>query len=65
MCETLGSIHSTTKTNILKKNEGDRVWWYTPVIPELRRLRQEDHKFKVSLGYIERLSQKKKKRKMG
>jgi hypothetical protein len=25
-----------------------------PVIPALRKLRQEDHKFEASLGYIER-----------
>jgi hypothetical protein len=37
------------------------VWWYTPVIPALRKLRQEDHKFKVSLGYIERPCLEKKR----
>jgi hypothetical protein len=36
------------------------VWWYTPAFPALRRLKQEDCKFKVSLGYIVRLSQKTK-----
>jgi hypothetical protein len=30
------------------------VLWYTPVIPALGRLRQEDLKFKVNLGYIVR-----------
>jgi hypothetical protein len=30
-----------------------------PVIPALRRLRQEDHKTEVSLGYIVRLCLKK------
>jgi hypothetical protein len=35
---------------------------YTPVIPALRRVRQEDHKFEASLGCIKMtLSQKKKK----
>jgi hypothetical protein len=29
--------------------------WYTSVIPTLRRLRQEDHEFKASLGYNELL----------
>jgi hypothetical protein len=38
------------------------AWWYIPVIPAPRRLRQEDCKFKVSLGYIVRPSLKKKKR---
>jgi hypothetical protein len=28
------------------------VWWYTPVIPALRRLRQEDLEFEASLGYV-------------
>jgi hypothetical protein len=26
--------------------------WHTPVTPALGRLRQEDHEFKASLGYI-------------
>jgi hypothetical protein len=26
-------------------------WWYTPIIPALRR--QEDYEFQTSLGYIE------------
>jgi hypothetical protein len=30
------------------------VWWCIPVIPALRRVRQEDHKFKTSLSYIAR-----------
>jgi hypothetical protein len=29
------------------------MWWCMPIIPALRRLRKEGHKFKVSLGYIE------------
>lgn len=28
------------------------IWRYTPVSLEFRRLRQEDHKFEASLGYI-------------
>jgi hypothetical protein len=28
-----------------------QAWWYTPVIPALGRLRQEDHDFEASLGY--------------
>lgn len=27
------------------------AWWHGPVIPAFVRLRQEDYKFKVSLGY--------------
>jgi hypothetical protein len=30
------------------------VWCFTPVIPALGRLSQEDHGFKASLGYITR-----------
>jgi hypothetical protein len=29
-----------------------QVRWYTSVVPAHGRLRQEDHKFEVSLGYI-------------
>jgi hypothetical protein len=36
------------------------VWWCTPV---LSRLRQEDCKYKVTLGYIERWCLKKLKNK--
>jgi hypothetical protein len=39
------------------------VWWCTPVIPILGRLRQEDHKFEDSLGYTVRAYLKKKVRK--
>jgi hypothetical protein len=36
---------------------------YTPVIPALRKLKQEDHDFEVSLGYIsESQSQRKEKK---
>jgi hypothetical protein len=33
-------------------NKLSRIWWYTPVIPALRRLRQEDLKFQARLGYL-------------
>jgi hypothetical protein len=50
----------------VKKYLSCQAWWLMPVIPALGRLRQEDHEFKASLGYLEilreTLSQKKKKK---
>lgn len=28
------------------------MWWYTPVIPVLRRQKQEDQEFKALKGYV-------------
>jgi hypothetical protein len=33
----------------VKRNNNELVWWCTSVIPALRRLRQEDLKFKASI----------------
>jgi hypothetical protein len=41
------------------------VWWYTPVIPALRKQRQENLKSKASLGYLVTNKQKFKKRGLG
>lgn len=40
-------------------------WWNVPIIPELKRPRQEDWKFETSLGYISGLflSQTRKRKK--
>jgi hypothetical protein len=38
-----------------------QMWWCTPVIPALRRLRQEDQEFEASLGNIVRTVSKPKK----
>jgi hypothetical protein len=46
-----------------KKKENEFVWWPNPVISALRRLRQEDSKFKVSLSYTEQEHLKKKNKK--
>jgi hypothetical protein len=29
----------------------NKVWWYTPIITTVRRLKQEDCEFEASLGY--------------
>jgi hypothetical protein len=35
-----------------KEKGGHKLgWWHTSKIPVLRRLRQENHEFKTSLGY--------------
>jgi hypothetical protein len=39
-----------------------RKWWYAPIIPEVGRKSQEDWGFKVSLGYMVKLSQNKTKK---
>jgi hypothetical protein len=33
---------------------GSQAWWYTLVIPALRRLRQEDREFEALLCYMKR-----------
>jgi hypothetical protein len=38
------------------------AWWFTPVIPSLGRLKQEDHKLEASLDYIGRPCLKTKKK---
>jgi hypothetical protein len=44
-----------------KNSDSGQEWWHTPIIPVLRKLSWEDHKFKAFLGYIARPCHKKKK----
>jgi hypothetical protein len=37
---------------VKKANYANREQWYMSIIPALRRLRQEDHQFEDSLGYL-------------
>jgi hypothetical protein len=45
-----------------KRFPSGQTQWLTPIIPTLRRLKQEDLEFKVSLAYIGRPCLKKKER---
>jgi hypothetical protein len=48
----------------IHKIEACWVWWCTPVIPAPGRLRQEDLKFRVRMGYITKDTVSKKKSKI-
>jgi hypothetical protein len=48
-------------STVIKEIYASQVWWCTPVILALGRLRQEDCKFEASLDYGMRLCLKKKK----
>lgn len=52
-------VPSITPSPTPYKNHGSRAWWYMLVIPEVRRLRQEDDKFRA----MTRLSLQKQKNK--
>jgi hypothetical protein len=42
-----------------------QAWWHTPVIPTVKRLKQENHEFQTSLGYKARPGLKKTMKKEG
>jgi hypothetical protein len=46
-----------------KRRDKSHVWQCIPITLALRRLRQKDHEFKVSLGLMVRSCQRNKKRK--
>jgi hypothetical protein len=50
MHKALNLNSNTTKIRVLW--ETSVVWWHIPIFPELQRLRWENHKVKVILGYI-------------
>lgn len=50
-----GSLHQNLYMLPPERREEGRVWWNTPVAPELRTLREKDLGFEVSLDYIARL----------
>jgi hypothetical protein len=44
----------------LKRGIWGWIWWWTSIIPALRRLRQKEHEFKASMGYVGRTCEKSK-----
>jgi hypothetical protein len=45
------SLNYYAKVEIFKKLINCWAWWFMPVSPALKKLRQEDQEFKVRLGY--------------
>jgi hypothetical protein len=45
------SFFKKKKKSALRNLYG-QAWWCMPIIPALRRVRKEDHKFEASLSYI-------------
>jgi hypothetical protein len=58
------SIRDLENTEICKEENKSQVWWGMPITSAAGRLRQEDCKFKATLGYVETLSQKKDEEKI-
>jgi hypothetical protein len=49
----------STQNTPLKSSNRSWAWWCMPIIPEHRRMRQEDHKMEPGLGYTVKLCLKK------
>jgi hypothetical protein len=43
------------RDQIMTTHRQNQAWWYTLVIPALRRLRQEDHEVEANMDRIEHL----------
>jgi hypothetical protein len=57
---TLSSSPGAALFSPPQKRYDSQTWWYMPIIPAFRRLREEDCKFKASLDYIGRHGSKTK-----
>ena len=55
--QQLSKAVSTTHTHKKIGGKSSQAWWRTLVTPVCRRLRQEDCRFKASLGNFARLSE--------
>jgi hypothetical protein len=61
---TLGSTRIQPEgINKIKGVKWGQAWWHMHLIPDLRRLRQEDHEFETNLSHILKPCLKKKKKK--
>jgi hypothetical protein len=38
--------------DLLKNKSINWMWWHTPIIPALGRMKQKDGQFKANLGYM-------------
>jgi hypothetical protein len=56
-----GELYTNTFLPFNQANDSSWAWWFTPIVPALRSLRQEDCDFKTSLGLIVRLCLKNRK----
>jgi hypothetical protein len=48
----LPAIKEVFANKNVQRHKISQVWWYMSTILTIKRLRQEDHEFKATLGYI-------------